>query len=70
MIAKKKKSEEENIRFEGANVVIGKTFSQRYFFRNFKDIEIFLNGTTHFHCNSLIVHKKTNSTIYNMLTLA
>lgn len=46
-----------------------KKFLKVAFFRDFKVIEVFLNETTYFHYNDLMVHKKINSTVCNMLTL-
>ena len=49
-------------------MVVGRKFSQGHFFHDFKVIEVSLNGTTYVHYDSLIAHKKRNSTMCNMLT--
>jgi hypothetical protein len=51
---------------KGGNITIKKKiFPQGHIFRDFRDIDVFLNGIIYFFFYILVEHKKANSVIYN-----
>ena len=54
--------------FQGGNYCDGEDFFSRSYFPNFQGHRLFFNGMPYFYSCNAIANKKSNSTMYNMLT--